>query len=37
MKSAIDKALTKDAGSESAKGKKEGKTPSPRGGQDADA
>jgi hypothetical protein len=33
-KAAIDKALTKDAGKESAKGKPAGKTPAPRGGQD---
>ena len=34
MKAAIDKALTKDAGSEAAKGKKPGKTPSVRAGGD---
>lgn len=34
MKSEIDKALTKHAGSESAKGKAKGKTPTPRGGGD---
>jgi hypothetical protein len=34
MKSEIDKALTKHAGSEAAKGKKPGKTPTPRGGED---
>ena len=35
MKSAIDKALTKDAGSAAAKGKKPGNTPAPRGGGDS--
>lgn len=34
MKAAIDKALVKGAGSESAKGKAPGKTPTPRGGGD---
>ena len=34
MKAAIDKALTKDAGSEATKGKAKGKTPTPRGGGD---
>ena len=34
MKAAIDKALTKDAGSESKNHKAPGKTPTPRGGGD---
>jgi hypothetical protein len=34
MKSEIDKALTQHAGSEAAKGKAKGKTPTPRGGGD---
>jgi hypothetical protein len=34
MKAAIDKALTKDAGSEAEKGKAKGKTPSVRAGGD---
>lgn len=34
MKSEIDKALSQHAGSEAAKGKPKGKTPTPRGGQD---
>ena|ERR1700676_367164 len=34
MKSEIDKALTKHAGSEAEKGKAKGKTPTPRGGGD---
>jgi hypothetical protein len=34
MKSAVDAALAKHAGSESAKGKAKGKTPTPRGGGD---
>ncbi len=34
MKAEIDKALSKGAGNEAAKGKKVGKTPTPRDGQD---
>jgi hypothetical protein len=34
MKAAIDKALTKDAGSSAEKGKAKGTTPTPRGGGD---